>query len=91
MGQAQQLVSDFCAGEVNPRQLHPEIPSKGTRLIVADRLLTYRDAADLARCSVSNVRRIVGERRLKVVRVGHNTPRIRPADLNAWMAGRCCR
>ena len=91
MGQAQQLVSHVRAGEDDSRQLHPQIPTKGARLILAERLLTYSDAADLAKCSVSNVRRIVGERRLKVVRVGHNTPRIRPADFEGWMAGRCCR
>ena len=91
MGQAQQLVSDVCVGKDDPRKLHPETPTKGASLILAERLLTYSDAADLAKCSVSNVRRIVGERRLKVVRVGHNTPRIRPADFEGWMAGRCSR
>ena len=49
-----------------------------------DQLLTLPQVADRLQVSMSTVRRLISDQKLKVVRVGRNL-RVRPEDLEAFI------
>jgi excisionase family DNA binding protein len=49
-----------------------------------DLLLTVTDVAEVLRLSVRSVRRLIAEKKLRVVRIGHAV-RVRPEDLQSFI------
>ena len=48
-------------------------------------LLTYKEIADITKCSVSGVRKWVASHQLKVIKMGHRTVRVREDDFKDFL------
>ena len=55
------------------------------------RLMTYEEVAQRTQCSVSNVRRWVGSRQLKAVKLGYKLRRVREEDFEVFLRKRTIR
>lgn len=67
------------------RSVVPEAVADGGQG-VPERLLTVKQAAELAGCCEETVRRAYWTNQLRVQPFGSRSIRIHPADLRAWMA-----
>nr|ANO58260.1 DNA binding domain excisionase family protein [uncultured Planctomycetota bacterium] len=54
-------------------------------------LLTYQEIAQATKCSMSSIRRWVACKELPVIKLGHNTRRVRQSDFDSFLQRRITR